>query len=83
MVNKGTTSRLQIALEILNILNLEREVKITIVNSDHFKSEYIAERPAYENLDDRKLRLRDLNIMRDWRIALRDYIETYYKDYLK
>lgn len=83
MVCGGTTSRLLIAREIIKILDLEDEIKITVVTSDHFKNEYIAERPAFENLDNRKLRIKGLNIMREWQVALREYIEIYYKDYLK
>jgi len=80
MTCTGATSRLKIAKEIIKILNLD--IKITTVTSDHFKSEYSSERPSFENLDNRKLKLRNLNIMRDWQTALREYIETYYKDYL-
>jgi dTDP-4-dehydrorhamnose reductase len=83
MVCGGATSRLKLAREIIKILNLEEKIKITVVASDHFKGEYTAERPSFENLDNRKLRLRGLNIMRDWQEVLREYIETYYKDYLK
>jgi dTDP-4-dehydrorhamnose reductase len=83
MVCKGVTSRLEITKEILRILRLEDKVKINTVTSDHFKDVYVSERPAYENLINKKLDLRGLNIMRDWREALREYIEVYYKDYLK
>jgi len=33
-------------------------------------------------LINRKLNIRGLNLMRDWRVALKDYIDNYYKDYL-
>jgi hypothetical protein len=30
-----------------------------------------------------KLNLRGLNVMRDWRVCLREYVQTYYRGYLK
>jgi dTDP-4-dehydrorhamnose reductase len=83
MVCGGQTSRLEVAGELLKILHLEAKVKITTVSSDYFKKEYFAERPPCERLVNKKLRIRNLNIMRDWKTALKEYVETYYKDYLK
>jgi hypothetical protein len=34
-------------------------------------------------LINKKLELRNMNIMRDWKIALKEYIDDYYTDYLK
>lgn len=82
MVCGGQTSRLEVALEILKILNKEKEIKITEVTSDYFKKEYFADRPPCERLVNKKLELRNLNIMRDWKIALKEYIENYYQNYL-
>jgi len=79
MVCSGKTSRLEVTQEILKLLNLEEEIKITIVNTDYFKDTYPVIRPDCERLDNRKLRLRNLNLMRDWKIALEEYIEMYYK----
>ena len=59
------------------------EVKITPVHSDYWKEEYFALRPPSERLINKKLDLRGLNIMRDWRVCLKEYIENYYQDYLK
>ena len=82
MVCGGQTSRLEVASELLTYLGLERSVKITQVTSDHFKSVYFAERPPCERLINRKLGLRNINLMRDWRDALKEYIDNYYKGYL-
>ncbi len=82
MVCGGQTSRLEVAKELLSILHLEREIKITAVRSDYFKDVYFAERPLSERLVNRKLNLRNINLMRDWKIALKEYIQEYYKDYL-
>ena len=82
MVCSGVTGRLEVAEELLEILQLTNDVKISAVDSDYWKKEYFANRPASERLLDKKLDLRGLNIMRDWRICLREYIEEYYSDYL-
>ena len=82
MVSQGLTSRLEVAKELLTILNLGRKIKIIEVSSDFFRNEYFAPRPASERLINKKLELRDLNIMREWRIALDEYLRGYYKDYL-
>jgi len=82
MVCGGVTSRLEVAEELLNLTGSADQVKIRPVFSDHFKKEYFAERPPSERLMNRKLDLRKLNIMRDWKIALKEYLDTYYKNYL-
>ena len=78
----GQTGRLEVAQELIKILGKENEIKITAVNSDYFKDVYFAERPASERLLTRKLALRGVSAMRDWRISLKEYIETYYQNYL-
>lgn len=83
MVCGGQTSRLEVSLELIKILNLEEKVKITPVSSDHFKDTYFAARPMSERLINKKLELRNLNLMRDWRIALNEYMSNYYSDYLR
>jgi dTDP-4-dehydrorhamnose reductase len=78
----GQTSRLEVAQELINILGKENEIKITPVDSDYFKDIYFAKRPASERLLTRKLNLRNVSAMRDWRISLKEYIENYYQGYL-
>ncbi len=82
MVCGGETSRLEVAQEMIKILGLEKKVQILPVNSDHFKKEYFADRPLCERLINRKLNIRKMNIMRDWREALKDYLDNYYNGYL-
>lgn len=77
----GQTSRLEVAQELLKVLGKENKVKINIVTSAYFKDVYFAERPASERLITKKLDLRGVNKMRDWRIALREYVDNYYQDY--
>ena len=83
MVCGGQTSRLEVAKELLKILNIESLVKINAVDSVFFKDVYFAERPPCERLENRKLNIRNINMMRDWQIALKEYLGSYYKEYLK
>jgi dTDP-4-dehydrorhamnose reductase len=82
MVCGGQTSRLEVAHELLTLLGLSNDIKINIVNSDYFKEIYFAERPPCERLDNRKLKLRNINLMKDWKVALNEYIDLYYREYL-
>lgn len=79
----GQTSRLEVAEELLRLLGKEKEIKLIPVNSDYFKDEYFAERPASERLINKKLQLRDVSEMRDWKVSLKEYIAEYYNGYLK
>ena len=58
MVCQGLTSRIDVAHEILDILNLNKIVKINRVDSNFFSKEYFAERPNSERLINKKLELR-------------------------
>jgi len=83
MVCGGITGRLEVAEEIVKSLGIENDVKITAVDSSYWKVTYFAERPSSERLINKKLELRKVNVMRDWRVCLNEYIENYYKSYLK
>jgi dTDP-4-dehydrorhamnose reductase len=82
MVCGGKTSRFEVAKELLSILNLTNSVRLEAVDSSFFDKEYFAPRPDCERLVNRKLNLRGLNIMGDWRVALRKYLSVYYRGYL-
>lgn len=82
MVCGGQTSRLEVTIELLKHLGLEQSVKVNQVSSDYFKNTYFAERPPCERLINRKLNLRNINLMHDWRDALKEYIDNFYKGYL-
>lgn len=83
MVCGGETSRLEVAMEMIDILGLKDKIKVLPVASDYFSKEYFAERPPCERLVNKKLNIRNVNIMRDWKVALREYLDNYYKGYLK
>ncbi len=75
LVCSGLSSRLDVTAEILKLLKLENKISIKKVDSSFFSDEYFAKRPLSERLINRKLELRKLNIMRDWKIALKEYLE--------
>lgn len=80
MVCGGQTGRLEVARELIAQLGLQDQVTVTEVSSDYFAEKYFAERPPSERLVNRKLDLRDMNRMRDWRIALTEYLDEFYSD---
>ncbi len=82
MVCGGQTSRLEVAKELLKLLGKEDGIKVTSVTSDYFKDVYYAQRPPCERLDNKKLDIRNINLMQDWKVALKTYLEGYYQGYL-
>ena len=82
MVCGGQTSRFEVAQELLNILGLKDKVRLNAVDSSYFAEEYFAPRPPSERLVNRKLSLRGINLMLDWRVALQEYLSEYYAGYL-
>lgn len=82
LVCGGQTSRQEVTNELLRLLNLQDKIKVNSVKSEYFKDIYFAERPPNERLINKKLDLRNLNIMQDWKIALKEYVENYYSGYL-
>ena len=78
----GQTSRLEVAQELLKIIGKADQIKINVVTSEYFAKEYFANRPLSERLLTRKLELRGLCAMRDWKVSLKEYIENYYSGYL-
>jgi len=81
MVCGGLTSRYEVAQELLKILKIEDSVRLEKVSSDFFKDEYFAERPACERLVNKRLDELSMNTMRDWRVSLKDCVQTYYPEY--
>ena len=82
MACEGNTSRLEVAEEILKILNLSDKIKVNRVKSSYFNKTFFAERPSSENLINKKLNQKGLNLMRPWKETLREYINTSYVNYL-
>lgn len=82
LVCNGLTSRLEVAQELVRILKLENDIKISPVKSEYFSKEYFAKRPASERLVNKKLELRGLNKMQSWEDALAQYLQDYYSNFL-
>jgi dTDP-4-dehydrorhamnose reductase len=82
MVCSGQTSRFEVAKELLKILDKSDEVRLIPVSSDYFIEIYFAQRPPNERLVNKKLDIRGINIMKNWKESLAVYIENYYKGYL-
>ncbi len=83
MVCGGLTSRYEVAQELLKILKIDEIVSLEKVSSDFFKKEYFAARPACERLVNKRLDQININIMRDWKVALKDCLAKYYPNYDK
>ena len=82
MVCEGLTGRMEVTQELLRILNLENKIEIIPVTSGYWEKEYFATRPDSERLINAKLNARDMNIMRDWKVCLKEYISNYYANFL-
>jgi dTDP-4-dehydrorhamnose reductase len=82
MVCQGVTSRLDVARELVKQLGINGEIKINEVSSDYFRREYFAPRPASERLINARLNQEGLEVMRDWKISLREYLIECYSQYL-
>lgn len=82
MVCGGETSRLEVAGEILRILGLQDQVRLEEVDSAYFNRIYFAPRPDCEILVNAKLSQINLNLMRDWKLCLLEYLNKSYNGYL-
>ncbi|MCH8927234.1 MAG: SDR family oxidoreductase [Candidatus Marinimicrobia bacterium] len=76
MTCEGGPTRYEVAAEMLMILGLTDKIKLIEVDSTHFKEEYFAPRPESEVLENLKLRNKNMDEMRNWKISLKDYIES-------
>ena len=76
MVCEGNANRYEVAKELVKLLKKEEEIKINKVKSDYWDEEYFAIRPESEKLKNLKLVSREANYMRDWRICLKEYVNS-------
>jgi len=83
MVCGGEASRLEVCRYLIETLGLENRITIEEVKSTFFSEEYFAPRPYSERLLNKRLDLKGVNIMRDWKTCLDEYLKDYYKDFLK
>jgi dTDP-4-dehydrorhamnose reductase len=82
MVCSGVTSRFEVAEYLVKTLGKCNQVAVSPVSSDYFAKEYFAPRPPSERLMTKKLDLRGVNVMRDWRVCLDEYLAEFYAGYL-
>ena len=78
----GSTSRLEIAHELISFFDLNNKITITEVGSSYFIKEYFVDRPKSEILINKRLNDLDLNIMNNWKDSLIKYLTKYYSNYL-
>ena len=81
MVCQGITSRLEVAQELVKQLRMNGDIKINEVSSDYFKKEYFAPRPVSERLINARLEKEGLDVMRDWKTSLSEYLGESYSQY--
>jgi len=74
MANKGTCSRFDIALKIIEYMGLENKIKVNPVASDQFP--LLAPRGRSEMIENYKLGLMGLDNMPHWHESLKVYIES-------
>ncbi len=82
MVCDGFTSRMEVASELISLIGLKGKIKTNPVSSEYFANDYFVRRPESEQLINKRLNEHGINIMRDWRASLRDYLRDYYNGYL-
>lgn len=75
MVCLGEASRLEIAKFILDILEVKDAV-VNEVDSEFFRKDFPVKRANSERLVNANLISKRINIMRDWKICLREYLEN-------
>lgn len=74
MVCRGSASRYDVACEMVKVLN-RHDIKVNSVHSDYWAKKYPVNRPRSEMLDNFMLELRGINMMRNWRESLKEYLE--------
>lgn len=82
MVCGGVTGRFEVARYLVEALGLADRIEVIPVSSDYFAEEYFAARPPSERLITKKLDLRGLNRMRDWKTCIDEYLADAYDGYL-
>lgn len=66
-------SRYDVAKEIIKVLKVD--VRVEKVDTSYFEKEYPVKRPTSEALVNNNLEKINLNLMRNWKVCLREYLE--------
>lgn len=83
LVCEGLTSRLEVAKHILKILGLNNSIKLVEVDSNFFKNEYFAPRPDNEQLVNFNFNNLNIGKVKNWDLALTEYLYESWVDELK
>lgn len=81
MVCSGSGTRYDVAKEIVAICG-RNDITVEAVGSEYFAALYFAPRPRSEMLLNANLNRLDINLMRPWQVALREYIRAEYSHLL-
>lgn len=79
MACKGRASRFDVARKILQVLG-RTDIELVEVESSFFAESYPTPRPRSEMMRNLMLDLQGMNTMRDWEVALAEYLETAFAD---
>jgi dTDP-4-dehydrorhamnose reductase len=79
MACKGRASRFDVARKILQVLG-RSDVQVVEVESSFFAESYPTPRPRSEMMRNLMLDLQGMNTMRDWEVALAEYLESAFAD---
>ena len=82
MVCRGSGTRFEVAKEIVKICGYS-DVEVKPVDSSHFEKEFWVPRPDCEMLRNQGLERLGINLMRDWRVAIAEYIRRDYAHVVK
>jgi dTDP-4-dehydrorhamnose reductase len=83
MVCQGSGTRFDVAKEIVRICGFENEIEVKPVDSSHFDKQFWVRRPDCEMLKNTRLEALGINLMRDWRVALAEYLRRDYASVIK
>jgi dTDP-4-dehydrorhamnose reductase len=83
MVCKGSGTRYDVAQEIVRICGYSDTVEVERVPSSHFEKQFWVRRPDCEMLANTRLERLGINLMRDWRVALEEYLRRDYAHIVK
>jgi len=83
MVNKGSGTRYDVAREIVRICGYAETVEVERVPSSHFEKQFWVRRPDCEMLANTRLEKLGINLMRNWQVALEEYLRRDYAYVMK
>ena len=83
MVCKGAGTRYEFAREIVRICGYDDVVEVVGTDSSYFDVEFWVPRPDNEMLHNKALEALGINLMRDWRVALAEYLRRDYAHVLR